>query len=109
MTSEMYEENGTTIIVPQGRLDTLTAPAFGKELEELLSRSPGRCLIDMGRVDYLSSSGLRVLLAAAQAAGRKEIDFGVFALNDMVSEVFTMSGFNHFIPAYADKKEALSG
>jgi anti-anti-sigma factor len=109
MNSDIYEENGTTIIAPDGRLDTLSAPEFGRQLEKLLTTGPGRCLIDMGRVDYLSSSGLRVLLAGAKTADREKIDFGVFGMNEMVNEVFTISGFNHFITAYPGKKEALAG
>ena len=109
MNSEIHEENGTVIIAPSGKLDTLAAPLFGRELEVLPASRPGRCLINMYRIEFLSSSGLRVLLTEAKIAKQEEIDFAVFGMNDMVNDVFTISGFNHFIAAYPGKEEALAG
>jgi anti-anti-sigma factor len=107
MDYTLREEGDTLIVIPKGRLDTESAPAFGEALASLLERHPRRCLIDMGGVDFLSSSGLQVLLAGAKTSQRESIGFGVFGMNEMVEEIFTLSGFDRFIPYYRNEEEAM--
>jgi anti-sigma B factor antagonist len=108
MDYTLREEDDTLIVAPEGRLDTESAPVFGEALASLLQRHPRRCLIDMSRVGFLSSSGLQVLLAGAKTSQREAIDFGVFGMNEMVEEIFTLSGFDRFILHYPDEAKALA-
>ena len=85
-------QNGTNLeIALEGRLDTTTAP----ELETALNQSmPGAesLTLDFGKLEYISSAGLRVLLSAhkvmAQKGGMK-----VIHANEIVMEVFEVTGF----------------
>jgi anti-sigma B factor antagonist len=107
MQTEIYEQNNLLVVTPSGKLDTISAPEFGKELAALLQKSPKRCLIDMSKVSFLSSSGLQVLLAGAKISKKENITFGIFGMNEMVDDVFCLSGFNNFIESFKDKDEAL--
>ncbi|MEA1918914.1 MAG: STAS domain-containing protein, partial [Campylobacterota bacterium] len=100
MQTEIYEENDLLIVTPSGKLDTIRAPEFGKELASLLEKKPKRCLIDMSQVVFLSSSGLQVLLAGAKISKKEHITFGVFGMNEMLNDVFCLSGFNNFIASF---------
>ena len=87
------EQNGKDLkLAVEGRLDTLTAP----ELEAELGREmPGAetLTLDFSRLDYISSAGLRVLLAAHKAMSRKG-GMKVTGVNEIVQEVFDVTGFS---------------
>ena len=86
------KQNGTSLeIAVEGRLDTTTAPM----LEEELSRSmPGAqtLTLDFADLAYISSAGLRVLLAAHKAMMPKG-GMKVINVNEIVQEVFDVTGF----------------
>ena len=84
--------NGTALeIALEGRLDTMTAP----ELEAELNRSmPGAdsLILDFGKLEYISSAGLRVLLSAHKAMSAKG-GMKVTHVNEVIGEVFEVTGF----------------
>lgn len=85
-------ENGSTLTVSlEGRLDTGTAPDLEKELNGSLDHVE-ELYLDFGGLDYVSSAGLRVLLATQKVMNRQ----GKMILqnvNDNIMEVFEMTGF----------------
>ena len=87
------EQNGKDLkLAVEGRLDTLTAP----ELEAELGREmPGAetLTLDFSKLDYISSAGLRVLLAAHKTMSRKG-GMKVTGVNEIVQEVFDVTGFS---------------
>ena len=54
------------IIQPVGRIDTNTSGEFEEKLVEVLDRSEINIVVDLTEIDYISSSGLRILLMAAK-------------------------------------------
>lgn len=87
------EEELTIALI--GRLDTNTAPQLEAELKENL---PGveHLVLDFAQLDYLSSAGLRVLLAA-QKIMNKQGDMVVRNVNETIAEVFEMTGFSDIL------------
>lgn len=78
-----------------GRLDTNTAP----ELETALNMSLDgvkTLLIDMEQLDYISSAGLRVLLAA-QKTMNKQGEMKVLHVNETIMEIFEVTGFSDIL------------
>ena len=78
-----------------GRLDTATAP----KLEEALSESLEGVkvlIIDMEELDYISSAGLRVLLAAQKTMNRQG-EMKVVHVNDTIMEIFDVTGFSDIL------------
>ena len=108
MEVDFYKEGETLIVIPTGKLDTIQAPKFGEALSSLLEVQPQACLLDLSKVTFLSSSGLQGLLAGAKMSKKNESDFAVFGMNEMLDEVFHLSGFHHFIPAFKSKEDALA-
>lgn len=84
--------NGSSLCLAlEGRLDTTTAP----ELEAALKASVDgitELTIDMKFLDYLSSAGLRILLGA-QKTMNKQGNMRVVHVNDMIREIFEVTGF----------------
>ena len=88
--------NGTTLeIALEGRLDTITAPELEKELSESMADASGLTL-DFGKLDYISSAGLRVLLSAHKAMSKKG-GMKVIHVNEIVAEVFEVTGFSDIL------------
>jgi len=108
METNEYNEGKILIVVPSGKLDTVNAPKFSKNLEVLLIQKPKACLLDFSQVSFLSSSGLQSLLGAAKISKKEEIGFAVFNMQKMIAEVFIMSGFNQFIQSFESKEDALA-
>ncbi len=89
MKIDFTKDNGNLKVVLEGRLDTTTAP----ELESLFGANydgAGSVVIDCKKLSYISSAGLRVLLAA-----QKKTKGAMKLINvcELVMEVFEMTGF----------------
>lgn len=85
--------DGALVLTLTGRLDSSTAPEFGRRLSALVERGETRVAIDFAGLDYISSAGLAVLLAATKALRAKRGDIVLAGVNDRIRQVFQMSGF----------------
>ena len=63
MTIEIKKNNQETVIEIVGRLDTITAPALDKTINDDIGDTKN-LVLDLKGVEYISSAGLRVLLSA---------------------------------------------
>ena len=85
-------DNGTNLeIALEGRLDTTTAPELEQALKDSMD-SASALMLDFGKLDYISSAGLRVLLSAHKAMSKKG-GMKVTHVNEIVNEVFDVTGF----------------
>ncbi len=84
-------ENGPARYEVEGRLDTTTAPELEKELKNDMG-SINELTMDFGKLDYISSAGLRVLLSAHKEMSKKG-GMKVTNVNEIVQEVFDVTGF----------------
>ena len=91
MTLTKTEENGVLHIALEGRLDTNTAPQLEAELKHSLSGIT-RLDLDFSGLEYLSSAGLRVLLAA-QKTMNGQGEMVVRNVSETIMEVFEITGF----------------
>ena len=99
-------ENGFDVVAPNGKLDTISAPKFAKELSQILTHCKEKCIIDLENITFLSSSGLQALLGGVKMAKERDITFAVCGMNEMVNDVFMMSGFDRFIVSFKNREEA---
>ena len=91
MTIEIIKNTEETIIEIVGRLDTITAPALDKTINEDIGDTKN-LVLDVKGMEYISSAGLRVLLVAQ----KKMQKIGSMKLTNVcqdVMEVFEMTGF----------------
>lgn len=89
-------QNGTELTVAlTGRLDTMTAPGLETELDGSLEGAE-KLVLDLAKLDYISSAGLRVILSAHKAMSRKG-GLIVRGANEIVREVFDVTGFSDIL------------
>ena len=91
MTIEIKRNAEETIIKLVGRLDTTTAPALDKTINEDIADTKN-LVLDLNELEYISSAGLRVLLSA-QKKMQKIGSMKVTNVCEAVMEVFEMTGF----------------
>ncbi len=92
-----FVHSGTALTAsPEGRLDTVTSPEFYARLEPELAGVTD-LVIDLEKVDYLSSGGLRVLLAAQRTMDAAGGTLKLVHVNEYIMEVFDMTGFTDMI------------
>ena len=91
MTIEIKKQAEETIIEIVGRLDTITAPALDKTINEDIGDTKN-LVLDVKGMEYISSAGLRVLLSA-QKKMQKIGSMKVTGVRAEVMDVFEMTGF----------------
>ena len=89
-------QNGTSLAVAvEGRLDTTTAPELEAELKKSME-SAESLVLDFSNLEYISSAGLRVLLAAHKTMSGKG-GMKIIHANEIVREVFDVTGFSDIL------------
>ena len=102
-------ENGDVSVIDiQGHLDTNTSPDAEASINALIEAGTSKILINFATLDYISSAGLRVLLATAKKLKAAGGDLKICGLNDTVQEVFDISGFSSILTVSANPEEALA-
>jgi len=98
---------GTVILGLKGRLETGTSKDLEERLLGLINQGEKQFIIDLAELEYISSSGLRVLILAAK---RLKSDGGKIALSSMkgnIKQIFDITGFSSIFPIYPSQEEAL--
>ncbi|MEG1545558.1 MAG: STAS domain-containing protein, partial [Tannerellaceae bacterium] len=78
---------------PQGRLDTGTKSEFEKAIEPILLAGETNVTVDLSDLEYISSSGLRLLLILQKNAMQKKGTLNICNIKKGIMEVFNMTGF----------------
>jgi len=88
---EKKAEGSKLTVALEGRLDTTTAPELEEALKDALEKVDDLTM-DFSRLEYISSAGLRVLLAT-QKIMNKQGAMRVINVNEVVMDVFDVTGF----------------
>lgn len=101
-------EDGQAVVVSlQGRLDTLSSPAAAETIAGVTRRHPRALVLDLGRLTYTSSSGLRVMLTALKEMQKGGGTLSIVGPQPHVMEVLSSTGFDRIIPIYSDVAAAV--
>ena len=98
-------QHDVTIVAFLGNLDSKTSPQAQEALDGIPVDGGRKLLIDFTTLDYISSAGLRVLLATAKRLSGAKLR--LFGLNETVREVFDISGFSTIFAVFATEADAL--
>ena len=92
MNVSISKENGVLYIQPEGRLDTVNSAYLKEQIE---SAVPEGCdlELDFTNVDYISSAGLRLLVALQKMVNASNNKMVIRNPNKVVKEIFTIAGF----------------
>jgi len=77
-----------------GSLDAYSANDVESKLNSLIDAGQVRLVVSLDKLEYMSSSGLRVLLATLKKVRKQQGDIRLACLKPNIKEVFDISGFN---------------
>lgn len=101
------EQDGFRRIFLSGRLDTAGSEEVAPQLADLAASAQRRALVDLSNVTFLSSMGIRALIASAKEqqakGGRVVLNIGG---NDVVGRTLEATGVDQLIPVFDDIAEA---
>jgi len=107
MEINIREVNSVSVVEFTGNLDTNTAPGAENQINGLLDSGASKILVNFENLNYISSAGLRVLLATAKKMMASGGSLKICSLNSTVQEVFDISGFSTILSLAANEAEAL--
>ena len=96
MAEIIRTDSGVTVKTGE-RIDTINAGEFEREISPILSESGANVVFDCNTLDYISSSGLRVILKAQKIISAKKGTMKLIGVKPQIRKVFDMTGFSRFL------------
>ncbi len=90
----------------KGRLDWSNSEAFRDALGDTIEDTDRAVIMDFGELDFIGSSGLRVILVTARLLVERDATLLLCGLSDPVREVFRITGFERLLPIHETLAEA---
>ena len=90
-------DDGSPVLIVAGEIDLAVVQRLSQELADLIERASGSVFVDLARVGFMDSSGVRELLKARKAAEQRSVKFVLRAPSDSCKHVLQVSGaWNEF-------------
>jgi len=106
MNVETSQQDGVSVVSLEGSIDGKTAPRVREELLPVLGAA-GSVIVDMSRVNYLSSAGLRLLLLVYREFKAKNGRLVLLSVSPDIQAVMSHTGFLGFFTLAGSKDEAM--
>lgn len=95
-------------VAVSGRIDGATAPEFESSLTELTGQGTRNIVLDMSEVEFLSSSGLRVLLTTRKSLGKVGGRLALAQPSQRVTDTLDIAGIDILFDTYPDREGAIA-
>ncbi len=92
MNINVEEKDNEIIVKLDGRLDKLSSPELDAELQPIMEKDKN-IVFDLKNLIYISSAGLRILLATKKTMKAKGKDISIINIGDDVKDILVVSGF----------------
>ena len=102
------DEGDITVFLPDGRIDTLAADEMDQTLQAAVAGGGHKIVVDMSKVEYISSAGLRSLAAVLVRCRDEGGDMKLAALNARVTRVFNIIGFDLLMSVHDTPEAAVA-
>ena len=96
MQINIYEENGASVIAPNGKIDHVTVGEFEEKMSKL-GEQTDELVLEMNEVEYVSSAALRAILNINDLMADKGGSFTLKNVNKKVMEIFNITGFADYL------------
>jgi anti-anti-sigma factor len=106
ITDDPHNKEITHLAV-EGFIDTLTAPEFEKEFLWLLKNKKFKLVVDLKKVDYISSAGWGIFVSELKRIRGKKGDLVLAGMSPDVAEVFDLLEFNVILKSFPDVESAV--
>ena len=107
LTIERTQVSGHVVLTVSGRMDADNARQFEEKCKESIAEGHTTLVADLGRLEYVSSMGLRIILSVAKTLQTKGGAFRLCCLNGLVKQVFEITGLLEVFRVYESVESAL--
>lgn len=105
---DQYIEQGVTVVVADGDINSATAPTFGTFLKDAIDAAANsNVVLDMSHVYYMSSAGLRDIVSGLKRAKSAGGDLHIAGIQSRLKPVFEMVGLDSLSVFYDSVHEAV--
>ncbi len=101
-------EGDVTVFLPEGRIDTQAAADMDQALQAAVSAGKHNMVVDMSKVEFISSVGLRALAAVQVRSKAEGGDLKIAGLNERVNRVFRIIGFDILMSIHDTSEAAIA-
>ncbi len=102
------DSDGTTLVELDGRLDTAGVGAIETAFAAMTAGAGQPAVVDLARVSFLASLGVRLFISTARAVERKGHRLVLFGATPAVTEIIETMGLEEIVPVVATRAEALA-
>jgi anti-sigma B factor antagonist len=97
------------VLALSGKIDAVTSKELEFALNGFMEKNINSLVIDFHGVEYISSSGLRILLTSLDKLKKNQGDLKLASLQPLVKEIFEITGINQFFSIYPSQEDAIKG
>jgi anti-sigma B factor antagonist len=103
---EVREQGPWTVLELEGEIDLYTAPNLKQHIGELLEGGRANIAVDLGRVEFLDSTGLGVLIGGLKRCRERDGALALVGAGDSVRKVLSITGLDRVFPMHDRVEEA---
>lgn len=103
-----HREDGILDIQLEGRIDSPLAPELTHDLDALITADDRAVVLNMRRLEYINSAGMRALLELVRKLRAQDAKFAIYSPIGPVKEVFQLSGFARVMAIHTTRDEAVA-
>ncbi len=107
MHISISEMRRVILVEVNGRVDSTNATKLGESLNEQIDAGHNQLVLDLSSVDYMSSAGLREMVAAAKKVRGSNGDLRIASPSSRVKEVLELAGLNMIFQVFPTQVEAV--
>ena len=96
-----------TLITIGGSLDAETSPKFHGKIKGEIEKGAKKIVCNMGRLDYIASAGLGVLISANDELSKLGGEIRLSAMNEKIMKIFKLLGFINLFKIFEDDQKAI--
>lgn len=93
-------EGGVVVVSPQGRLNMTVAPLLRQQLHELVESGSTKLVVDLGRTEFIDSSGLGALISGLKSARQAGGDLRIAAPTAQIETVLALTNLNRVLRSH---------
>lgn len=107
MSTHIAENNGITVIAPEGELDVHNSDELKTHIQNELGKGTSKLLIDLRDVAYMDSAALGVLVSGLKRAREAKAQFKIVNVTAPIERIFRLTRLSKFFEIYGSTQDAV--
>lgn len=108
MDISIKEYKRVVVVAVEGRIDSATSGDFETTLMDLIQKGQTNVVLDLSGVNFLSSSGLRVMVTALKTLRQSGRDLVLAQPAEQAADSISIAGLNTLFKTYPDREDAIA-